>query len=220
MEKRHKELILFAVAIVVLALMVVMTLGRGKGKPATPRPAGAKTTVEVAQRDSAPPGDAADEVVSAGDEDEGPMLPYQGNIAVQPRHRDPFIPTVDVGRAAKGSAASQSSPRVVAPVPGKRPEPFPFSLPSFGGLFGASIKPVEPNGGPTAVSPQPAAEPLVLTGIVAGPPSVAIFRRADKRFFVKPGDYFAGCRVVEISAQRVALVRGGKHHSVFLGGKL
>ncbi|KPJ64802.1 hypothetical protein AMK68_00505 [candidate division KD3-62 bacterium DG_56] len=221
MDKRHKELILFVVALLVLGAMVVMTLGKVKGKPAARRPEGAKTAVAVAQRPTGPPGDAAGKTVSEGQADEGPLLPYQGNIAVQPRRRDPFIPTVAVGRAAKGNSSSQTPPTVVPQVRTKRPDPFPFSLATLGGPFGGQVRPVEPNGGPSAVSAQPTVEPLVLTGIVANCRSlVAIFRRADKRFFVKPGEQFAGYRVVDISTHRVVLVRGGKHHTVFLGGKL
>ena len=220
MDKRHKELLVFVVAIVVLALMVVMTLGKVRGKRPTPRPEATKSTVEVAQRADASHPDAAGDAVAADQEDEGPLLPYQGNIAVVPRHRDPFVPTINVS-LTKGAPPPRSSRSGVPPVPRRIPDPFPFAASSlFGGPFGGPIKVVDPNGGPPKVSPQPAAEPLVLTGIVAGCPSVAIFRRADKRFFVKPGDQFADCQVVDISAQRVALVREGKHHSVFLGGKL
>lgn len=221
MEKRQKELIIFAVAIGVLALLVVMTLGKGRrsqSPPTVTQPeaqAAAETTTTNTQATTAQAPGVADP-----EDDKGPLVPYQGNIVGHARERDPFIAVVNVGFGGRTvQTASAVTKGSVSPVPTRNGSPPAISLPPFPNIFGP-VKPVDPTGSSTVATPAPAQDPLVLTGIIQGDPPVAVFRRAEKRFIVKPGDEFAGYQVTEIAAQRVALARGSKHHSLSLGGKL
>jgi hypothetical protein len=211
MDKRHKELIVFAVAIGVLALLAVMTLGKGK-HPQTARKT-KKPAVQVASNSR----DVTGQPVTSpdADADDGDMVPLTGDIAGRSRQRDPFIPAVSVVEAAKPTQTPTVNPPKVPAVAMNMHGP--PQLPNWPVFNTGEIRPANPG----VVAPQPVREErIVLTGIIEGNPPVAVFRRSNKRFIVEPGDNFAGYRVVNIYGQSVALAQGNKHHSIPLGGQL
>jgi hypothetical protein len=216
MGKRHKELIVFVTTLAVLGLLVVMTLGKGKGKPKTAQRPHSQPAVQVASRPDHPDTGG---LTSDTADDSGPDLPLAGDIAGRPGVRDPFVPTINVSgtQSAAQPPSQPPSGTSVSPVPtGPPPHVPPLNI---GSLLGPPITTAQPGVNTQPTAPPP--DPITLSGIIEGDPPVAIFRRGDNRFFVKPGDQFAGnYRVIEISSQSVTVAHGSKRQSLLIGGKL
>lgn len=93
----------------------------------------------------------------------------------------------------------------------------PFSLPGAvsgggtgeAGAGGATQVPVEPP--PGEIERPPIQTGLTLTGIVTGPPSLAVIRHEGNRYYVKVGESVA-------DAYRVESIKGGSESEVVLAG--
>ncbi len=187
MDKRRKELLFLAAGLVVLLLALYFTF-----KPSTP--AAQATTKPAAPARAAPA---------------APLAQIQAAVAPIPMSeggtttgRNPFTPVIATTRAVVPPAAAPRVATASPLLPPLRPLPLGFSM-------------LEPSSG-AAITPTPAApaeSPLRLTGVISGDPSIAIVRKGDKRYYVRPGDPVGSRYVVQsISHRRVVLVgaREGK----------
>jgi len=173
-------------------------------RPGTP-PAQAKTEVSasvsaVAPAPAAPPAPAVQVQVAA------PVPMSEGGTTAG---RNPFTPVVAMVRAATptGSPPPVNTAAPLLPLPPIRPMSLELfgSAPGSGDVTAGIITPGEPG---QAVKPT-----LQLTGIIYGDPSVAILRKGEKRYFVRPGDPVGSRYVVQsISHRRVVLADVGTPH--------
>jgi len=193
MDKRRKELILIAVGALVVLIALYLTF-----RPRT-QPASAQPPVAAAPAPQAPPASQAPQAQPAAQSApaQEPVLVESG--AATTDGRDPFRPIV----VAKAPAAP---PAAANPGAGALP---PITIP---GPWGDS---------PGLTAPVSAPEPLRLTGVVRGEPSIAVLRRGAKRYIVTIGDPVDNTYLVKsISDGRVVLASGEKTLSLTLGGRM
>ena len=209
MDKRKKELIFFGAAVLLLVVLAAMTL-RGSGGPTTQ-----PQTKQVAKANTTQQGQQGKQPLLSG-----PIT----SINPEGAGRDPFAPAIGSGRVPSGRPP-QMAPTTPAP---NRPSGIP-SPSGWWNLISERPHPVEPvtttvppapPKPPIAPKPVKPSDPLILTGVVEGPPSYAIFRQNENRYYVQPGDTVGPYLVRSISAQRVVLALGREQHSLALGGKL
>jgi len=203
MDKRRKELALIAVGALVVLVALYLTF-----RPRT-RPAAAQTSAPVAQA-TAPGGPAqpAAPAKPAGAEAQPALV--ESGAATTPG-RDPFRPIV-----MAQASAGPSTPAFANPI-----SPKPMGLPPLT-LPGVWTSTPPPAGTPPAgMAPAAAPEPLRLTGVVQGNPSVAVLRQGSKRYIVTIGDPVDNQYIVKsISAGRVVLAKGERTLSLSLGGRM
>jgi hypothetical protein len=196
MDKRRKELLFLTAGLAVLMIALYLTF-----RPGTP-PAQAKTEVSasVSAVAPAPPAPAAQVQIVT------PLPMSEGGTTAG---RNPFTPVVAMVRAATptGSPPPLRTAMALPPLPPIRPMSLELfgNEPGSGNVTAGIITPGEPG---RAVEPT-----LQLTGIIYGDPSVAILRKGEKRYFLRPGDPVGSRYVVQsISHRRVVLADVGTPH--------
>jgi len=194
MDKRRKELLFLAAGLAVLLLALYFTL-----KPSTPAAHGGPAPAGRSERLPVPaaPTPAAQVQVA--------VAPIPMSEGGSPAGRNPFTPAISTTRAAVPVA---SAPTFTAPpsLPPLRPLPLGFSM--VGPSSGAAITP--------AVA-APAEPPLRLTGVIYGNPSIAILRKGDKRYYVRPGDPIGSRYVVQSISHRQVVLVGAREGRIGLG---
>jgi hypothetical protein len=185
MDKRRKELLFLGAGLAVLLAALYFTF-----KPST-RPAQATTQ---------PPGSrtvaVADSSGQASAQIEPSAVPIPMSQGGTTAGRNPFTPVI---AARTASAPRSAPPAMVAALPPTRLppiEPMPLQL------FGPPDEPSAPGVITPAPEPTPAEAPLRLTGVIYGDPSMAIIRKGDKRYFVRPGDPVGNRYMVQSIARR------------------
>lgn len=120
---------------------------------------------------------------------------------VPPPDRDPFDPVIPP-RSQYTSAPAPASSR-----PSRTEAPSELPL----------LPPVSEGSGPFPSSRTQ--DVLTLSGIILGPPSLAVLRRGEEHFIVKAGDQIAGrLRVQSISRDTVTLRDARREYVLRLGG--
>jgi hypothetical protein len=211
MDKRRKELLFLGAGLLVLLVALYFTF-----KPSTPAAeatAQAPAAGSTAQTAAAPAGPTEP---SAQIEPSAVPVPMsEGGTTV---NRNPFAPVIATTIA---KAPGSSPPSMIAMRAPSLPPIEPMRLQLF-----------QPEGGPASatgsasgvITPTPAAPvdaPLRLTGVIYGDPSMAIIRKGDKRYFVRPGDPVGNRYVVQtISHRRVVLASSQGTLSLDLTGRL
>ncbi|UCH36613.1 MAG: hypothetical protein JSV65_09740 [Armatimonadota bacterium] len=183
MDKRRKELLFLGAGLAVLLAALFFTF-----KPTT-RPAQA-TTQPPPSATAREPSDLASARIESS---AAPIPMSQGGTTAG---RNPFAPVI---AARPASAPGSAPPAMVAAMP---PAPLPPIEPMRLELFGPPDQ-ASPSGVITpAAEPTPAQATLRLTGVIYGDPSMAIIRKGDKRYFVRPGDPVGGRYMVQSIARR------------------
>ena len=207
MDKRRKELLFLAIGLVVLLAALYLTF-----KPSA-RPAQATTRPPTAPVAAAAPTAASQ--ASANVEPSAAPIPMSEGGTTE--GRNPFKPAM----AALPAAAPQTSPPPmftsprVAPLPPIQPVSLELFRPGGQEPMPGVISPTPAASGP------PAEPPLRLTGVIYGDPSIAIIRKGDKRYFVRPGDPVGNRYVVQsISHRQVVLASNQGTLSLELTGRL
>jgi hypothetical protein len=192
MDKRRKELLFLGAGLAVLLLALYFTF-----KPSTPA---ARATTQPPQPAAAPveqPQPSAEIQASA--------MPVPMSASGTREGRNPFAPSVSTTAAAAPVGSGPPITTAMAPPPS-----LPLLRPIGLELFPNSSGP-ESGPGPSVITPAapgpPAEAPLRLTGVIYGNPSIAIIRKGEQRYFVRPGDPVGSRYVVQsIEHRRVVLV--------------
>lgn len=206
MDKRRKEILVLAGGLVVLLVALYCTFRpSAPAAQATPRTAAPAAMVATAKTTAAPEAQAA-------------VTPTADPVSDTTAGRNPFRPVIATARVAAPITSPPPVTRLARlttpPLMPLRPVAItPFSGNGLGGEV--SRTPV--------ITPtnRPAEEPLALTGIVYGDPSIAIIRKGSQRYFVRPGDTVEGRYTVQSVAQRrVILVSSHGALSLDLTGRM
>jgi len=203
MDKRRKELLFLGAGLAVLLVALYFTF-----KPGT----------RAAQATTKPPAALAPNATASAQPSaqiEASAAPIPGGESATTPGRNPFTPVVWAQPAAPPHSAPP--PMMTAletkPLPPIQPMPLQLFPPSEGASAPGISAP-----GPAA---PPAEAPLRLTGVIYGQPSMAILRKGDRRYFVRPGDPVGGRYVVQsISQRRVVLAGSQGTLSLDLTGRL
>ena len=217
MDKRRKELLFLGAGLLILLVALYFTF-----KPSTP------AAQATAQAPATSPEDAAPGAPSAPAGPSAQIAPSNAPVPMSEggttAGRNPFTPVVStsVALAPKGSPP----PLMTAMRAPSLPPIEPMRLQLF--QPGGAAAGMGPSGGgqaPGVIQPdavkQPVDPPLRLTGVIYGNPSMAIIRKGDKRYFVRPGDPVGNRYVVQtISHRRVVLASSQGTLSLDLTGRL
>ena len=211
MDKQRKELLFLGVGLAVLLAALYFTF-----KPSA-RPAQA-TTQAPAQETATATAQAPEQPAAQVQPSAAPIPMSQGGTTPG---RNPFTPVI----VAAAAAPPHNAPPPMLTAMGPRPLPpiEPMSLrlfPQPGAPPATGV--MTPTAGPQPGAPTPTADPpLRLTGVIYGNPSMAIIRKGDKRYFVRPGDP-VGSRysVQSISQRQVVLASSQGTLSLELTGRM
>jgi hypothetical protein len=206
MDKRRKELLFLGAGLAVLLLALYFTF-----KPSAPA---ARATTQAPQPAAVPaqqPQPAARIQASAA--------PVPMSESATREGRNPFAPSVSTTAAAAPVGSPPPITTAMAPPP-SLPPLRPIGLELFPNSSGAESGP-----GPSVITPgapgPPAEAPLRLTGVIYGNPSIAIIRKGEQRYFVRPGDPVGSRYVVHsIEHRRVVLASSQGTLSLDLTGRL
>jgi hypothetical protein len=209
MDKRRKELLFLAIGLVVLLAALYLTF-----KPSA-RPAQATAQPQAAVAATAAPSTAPQPSAKI-ESSAGPLPMSEGGTT---QGRNPFKPVMAALPAAppRTSPPPMFMPTRMTALPPISSQPVPLTL------FGPGAQPTPggvTNATPVAAGPPPE-PPLRLTGVIYGDPSVAIIRKGDKRYFVRPGDPVGNRYTVQsISHRQVVLASNQGTLSLELTGRL
>jgi hypothetical protein len=203
MDKRRKELLFLAIGLVVLLAALYFTF-----KPNTRAAQATMTPAATAAAAAAPQPTAKVEPSAA------PIPMSEGGTT---QGRNPFAPVIATLPAVPPASAPPpmfTAPRV-APLPPIQPIGFKLFQPGGQQPIPGVINPTPAASGP------PVEAPLRLTGVIYGDPSIAIIRKGDRRYFVRPGDPVGNRYVVQsISHRQVVLASSQGTLSLELTGRL
>jgi hypothetical protein len=132
--------------------------------------------------------------------------------------RNPFSPVVAPVRAA--APTGSPPPMTMAALPRFNLPPIePIALSMGAAETGPGAPPSSGMMSPATASP--ADSPLRLTGVIYGDPAIAILRKGERRYYVRPGDPVGDLYVVQsISQRRVVLASSQGTLSLDLTGRL
>lgn len=216
MDKKRKELLFLGAGLLVLLAALYFTLKpRTPAAQATAQPAvTASATAEQPGAPSAPAGPSAQIQPSSA-----PIPMSEGGTTAG---RNPFTPVIStsVAVAPKGSPPPLMTAMRAPSLPPIEPMRLQLFQPGAGGaapsVGGQTAGVIQPTAVKAPVDP-----PLRLTGVIYGNPSMAIIRKGDKRYFVRPGDPVGSRYVVQtISHRRVVLASSQGTLSLDLTGRL
>lgn len=205
MEKKKRDSIFLAVALVVLVLAIWFAFLRG-GRTASP----------TSQPAVAPGGQPA----TPGQPGKDPSgTQAAAAVPVQPPSHNPFTPLAGtaVGTAAPGGYRSPGPMPTIGPLvlPNSPSAPMMTVSP-----FPEPIAPGTQMAAAPAVAPEPPPAKLALTGIIYGRPAVAILRRGEERYIVRPGEPVEDYRLAAVGHGEVVLVSSHGKLRLTLGGRL